>query len=139
MENKFTKFTKYFLLSHVALAAFTIIWLLFVRISLSFQTTTYHVTPLYATYKCSVLNILLFIQFFLYLSRAFLILPCIAMLFYRRKLSVGFFTYLGLICLICISVKLNWAHIFFNYILPYYDFDAYSLRYNGEFGWLLSF
>ena len=127
MENKFTKFTKYFLGSHILLFGITIIYLITLRILNNHYHMFVYGSQWASSYLREILFYLLLIQLILYWFKLFLILPAIAIKLYRPNVSRRFYIYLAITCLIYLSIELGLVHMLFKFILRCYDSSNFPL------------
>jgi hypothetical protein len=132
MENKFTKFTKYILGTHVILFIITIVYMLIVNIIVNYFYMYDARRPWQTTFLNTPLTILIYIQILLYWTKFFLFLSLIALVFYRSNVTRIFYVYLLATILICILIEFNVIHVFFNFILQGYDFDGATLKGGGK-------
>jgi hypothetical protein len=128
MENKFTKFTKYFLGTHILLFGITIIYLITLRILNDHFHMFDYDSQWASSYMREILFYLLFIQVLLYWFKFFVILPAIVIIFYRPNVSRMFYIYLIITCLTYISIEVGLVHLLFKLTLRFYDSSNFPLN-----------
>jgi len=134
MENHFTRITRYFLIFHVLIFIITLLYIISLNIIVHHYYMFDSRMPWQETFLNKPLKPLLEIQVLLYFSKLFLILPLVAIIWYRKYLKRSFYIYFALTCSIYLAIEFNLIHNLFYKIMGGYDdnnfsFDSSKLRF----------